>query len=214
MTDTFGRRLKRSRELKKVSIRDIAKRTKINGALFEGLERDDVSRWPGGIFRRAFIRSYAEAIGLDPDSTVREFVERFPDPSEPPVTEQQLTRDSSATSRSRARAGHGAARRNDSAPPPVEIGLRTTRARWLAAVLDLGSLLAITLAAMPMTNAFWMPFGVVSLVYFVGGLLVLGASPGAHFSARRADPSEDAQAASDWSVVGGSKHAYGDATRH
>jgi hypothetical protein len=46
------------------------------------LERDDLSRWPSGIFRRAFIRAYAAGIGLDPDAIAKEFAERFPDPAE------------------------------------------------------------------------------------------------------------------------------------
>ncbi|HET7220982.1 MAG TPA: helix-turn-helix domain-containing protein, partial [Vicinamibacterales bacterium] len=41
--------------------------------LLEGLESDDISRWPGGIFRRAFVRSYAESVGLDPDDVFRRF---------------------------------------------------------------------------------------------------------------------------------------------
>ena len=51
-------------------------------SLLEALERDDVSHWPSGIFRRAFIRAYAHAIGLDPDVVVREFLEVHPDPVE------------------------------------------------------------------------------------------------------------------------------------
>ena len=46
------------------------------------MERDDVSQWPSGIFRRAFIRAYAAAIGLDPDDVVRDFLDRYPDPIE------------------------------------------------------------------------------------------------------------------------------------
>ena len=44
--------------------------------------RCGVSHWPAGIFRRAFIRAYALAIGLDPDVIVREFLECYPDPVE------------------------------------------------------------------------------------------------------------------------------------
>lgn len=60
----------------------IADETKIGIALLEGLERDDVSRWPGGLFRRAYIRAYARAIGLEPEVVVREFVAFHPDPIE------------------------------------------------------------------------------------------------------------------------------------
>ena len=46
------------------------------------LERDDISHWPAGIFRRAFIRSYANALNLDPDTLVREFCDAHPAPAD------------------------------------------------------------------------------------------------------------------------------------
>ena len=80
--NSFGSRLRYERERRQIALKSIAESTKIGITLLEGLERDDVSRWPSGIFRKSFIRSYAEAIGLNPDSIVREFVERYPDPLE------------------------------------------------------------------------------------------------------------------------------------
>ena len=82
MSQSFGARLRYERERRKIALKSIADGTKIGVALLEGLERDDVSRWPSGIFRKSFVRSYAEAIGLDPEPIVREFVERYPDPLE------------------------------------------------------------------------------------------------------------------------------------
>ena len=82
MTESFGGRLRYERERRQIALKSIAEGTKIGMALLEGLERDDVSRWPSGIFRKSFVRSYAEAIGLDPEPIVREFVERHPDPLE------------------------------------------------------------------------------------------------------------------------------------
>src|SRR5215211_4126803 len=80
--DSFGGRLRHERERRQIALKSIAESTKINITLLEGLERDDVSRWPSGIFRKCFIRSYAEAIGVNGDATVREFIERYPDPLE------------------------------------------------------------------------------------------------------------------------------------
>jgi transcriptional regulator with XRE-family HTH domain len=80
--DSFGSRLRYERERRQIALKSIAESTKIAITLLEGLERDDVSRWPSGIFRKSFIRSYAEAIGLKPDSVLREFVELYPDPLE------------------------------------------------------------------------------------------------------------------------------------
>jgi len=82
MPEPLGARLRRRREERQIALSAIAERTKISVALLEGLERDDLSRWPSGIFRRAFVRAYAEAIGLDASEVVREFLERHPDPDE------------------------------------------------------------------------------------------------------------------------------------
>jgi transcriptional regulator with XRE-family HTH domain len=91
MTSRFGARLRQHREQQNVSLTTVADRTKIKASLLEGLERDDISHWPPGIFRRAYIRAYAEAIGLDPETTIREFLEVYPEPVEivetpPPAT--------------------------------------------------------------------------------------------------------------------------------
>ena len=67
--DSFGVRLRRERERRRIALASIAENTKISGSLLEDLERGNVSRWPSGIFRKAFIRAYASAVGLDPDAT-------------------------------------------------------------------------------------------------------------------------------------------------
>jgi len=79
---SLGARLRAQREHQDVALATIAEETKISLALLDGLERDDVSRWPGGLFRRAYVRAYAEKIGLDPEQVVREFAEAHPDPVE------------------------------------------------------------------------------------------------------------------------------------
>jgi transcriptional regulator with XRE-family HTH domain len=77
---TLGARLRAHREHQDVALATIAEETKISLALLEGLERDDISRWPGGLFRRAYVRAYAQKIGLDPEQALREFAEAHPDP--------------------------------------------------------------------------------------------------------------------------------------
>jgi GAF domain-containing protein len=84
MAASFGARLKAQRERQQVTLETIAGRTKIRLTLLEDLERDDVSRWPGAIFRRSYFRSYAAAIGLDPELTLREFLALYPEPTEDP----------------------------------------------------------------------------------------------------------------------------------
>lgn len=79
----FGGKLRLARERRGISLRQIASSTKIPIAALEALERNDLSKLPGGIFSRAFVRSYAVEVGLNPDDTVREFLERFHDVAPP-----------------------------------------------------------------------------------------------------------------------------------
>jgi cytoskeletal protein RodZ len=74
----FGAKLRAARERKGVSLRQIATATKISIAALEALERNDISRLPGGIFSRAFVRSYASEVGLDPEATIQDFIAQFP----------------------------------------------------------------------------------------------------------------------------------------
>lgn len=74
----FGGYLRQAREARGISLRQIATSTKIAVRALEALERNDISRLPGGIFTRAFVRAYASSVGLDPEETVREFIARFP----------------------------------------------------------------------------------------------------------------------------------------
>ena len=67
----FGAATALERERRRITLASIAANTKIGLHLLEGLERGQRPRWPSGIFRRSFIRAYAEAIGLDPDEITR-----------------------------------------------------------------------------------------------------------------------------------------------
>jgi hypothetical protein len=78
---TFGTRLRLQRERQDMTLTAIAEDTKISVVLLEALERDDVSRWPAGVFRRAYIRAYARAVALEPEAVVREFLAVHPDPT-------------------------------------------------------------------------------------------------------------------------------------
>src|SRR6478672_10448896 len=68
----FAERLRRGREQKNRSLEDIAGTTKIAIHQLRSLERGDLHRLPGGLYRRAIVRQYAAAIGLNVDDTLRE----------------------------------------------------------------------------------------------------------------------------------------------
>jgi cytoskeleton protein RodZ len=83
---SFGENLRRERELRGVSLREIADNTKISIRFLEALEEDRVDVLPGGLFPRSFVRQYAIFVGLDPDRAVADFLSHHgrPEAETPP----------------------------------------------------------------------------------------------------------------------------------
>ena len=71
---SFGETLKRERESRHISLREIAETTKINIRHLEALEADRFAALPGGVFNRGFVRAYADYLGIDADGAVRDFL--------------------------------------------------------------------------------------------------------------------------------------------
>ena len=71
---SFGEQLRRERELRKVSLEEIAEATKISVRYLRALEENDFSQLPGGVFDRGFVRAYAQFVGLDEDATVEAYL--------------------------------------------------------------------------------------------------------------------------------------------
>jgi cytoskeleton protein RodZ len=61
----FGDYLRREREMRGVSLQEISEATKISIRFLEAIESEDMTRLPGGIFTRSFVRTYARYLGLD-----------------------------------------------------------------------------------------------------------------------------------------------------
>ncbi len=70
---SIGEELRREREFREISLREISEATKINIRMLEAIEKDEFSVLPGGIFNRNFIRAYAQFIGLDPEVIIRKY---------------------------------------------------------------------------------------------------------------------------------------------
>lgn len=79
--EPFGELLAAARRARGMKLQEVSAATKISVAKLQAIERDDVGSLPGGIFTRGFVRSYAEAVGLDPRDTLAKFETRFPDQS-------------------------------------------------------------------------------------------------------------------------------------
>jgi transcriptional regulator with XRE-family HTH domain len=171
---SFGSRMRHERERRKISIAEIAESTKILGALLEGLENDDVSRWPTGFYRRAFMRAYASAIGLDADATVKEFLERFPDPEDKPAPVAEKTATRNETGRAAMRVAAPPAGAWFSEGPLVKgVGLRC-----FAAAVDLFVLSVMGLALFAVLGMFWAPMCLATAAYYSVSILLLGNTPG------------------------------------
>jgi transcriptional regulator with XRE-family HTH domain len=180
MTEGLGARLRAERERRGIPIATIAASTKIAVSLFEGLERDDVSRWPQGIFRRAFVREYARAIGLDPEETLNDFLEQFPDPlAEPAPTEEDKARSRRPGTVLRLTLADMPGSHNGGRPL-VGIGKRCG-----AVALDATAIVAVALALYAALGSFWMSLAVFTFFYYTGATLVLGNTPAVRFFASR-----------------------------
>src|SRR5678815_6057707 len=71
---SFGDELRRERELREITLREVAEATKVNIRYLEALERNDFAHLPGGVFNRGFVRAYAQFIGVDPQAMVNAYI--------------------------------------------------------------------------------------------------------------------------------------------
>jgi transcriptional regulator with XRE-family HTH domain len=187
-TESLCVRLRRERERRQIALSSISANTKISVSLFQALERGDVSRWPSGIYRRSFVRAYAHAIGLDPDEVAREFAEQFPDPTEPSsaVESTPLAPVAKMVEPPAPTPHVPAPRRSALRVKIAETGqpftpghlLAGMRQRLIAVAYDGGIVIAIALSMFVVFGQFWLPLGVAMLAYYLGGILVLGNTPG------------------------------------
>jgi transcriptional regulator with XRE-family HTH domain len=127
---SFGEELRRERELREISLHEVAEATKIGRRYLEAMERNDLAALPGGVIDRGFVRAYCEYIGVDADSMINAYLlelqGRVPRPDSP---EPALLR--------------GPGRGRAVAPSPGPAGPAVPRAvRWAVIALLVAGLLA------------------------------------------------------------------------
>jgi hypothetical protein len=136
----------------------IADSTKISVSLLAALERNDMARWPKGLFRRAFFREYVAAIGLSPEPMMAEFVRLFPDEPCPEVSDANELR---LTLESDPRASR-----------------RATQRRVVIALSEVSGVLLVGWIAAWVLNAhLWTMSGVIGLVYYPLANMCLERTP-------------------------------------
>ena len=71
---SFGDWLRRQREMREISLRDIADRTKISLRYLQAMEDNRFDLLPAPIFAKGFLREYARYVGLSPDEVVNHYL--------------------------------------------------------------------------------------------------------------------------------------------
>ena len=156
----FCAQLKGARERRGISLHTIAESTKVSVSLFADLERGDLSRWPTGLYRRAFFREYSAFVGLPGESMVSEFVRLFPEDLEQVTSALRV-------------------------PGPLRLTLARPFWRHLspmhavAAGIDILAVLfgAIAIAELTRVNM-WTSLGVMAVTYHTIGTALRGCSLG------------------------------------
>ena len=109
--ESFGARLKREREQRKITLDDIAVSTKIGTRFLAAIEEDRFDQLPGGIFNKGFVRAYARHLGMDENQAIADFVAATepvlpePPPPDAPVLAALAERVPEAKKKSRADGG-------------------------------------------------------------------------------------------------------------
>lgn len=179
--DTFGPRLRAERERRGISLDTIASVTKVSADLWDGLERNDFSRWPSGIFARAFVRDYARAVGLDADEVVNEFCRLFPIGDRRAARLMRAQADLIGHSLSYAEVGavptDGDRRTPIEAPPDPRRAKFTPRS--MSATIDACATLGFSAAvAVLLSVPFWSVTGLICPLYYAIAIVTMARTPG------------------------------------
>jgi transcriptional regulator with XRE-family HTH domain len=70
---SFGEELRREREIRGISLKEIADATKISRRFLEAVERNDHKTLPAPVFTRGFVREYARYLGLNTEEMVNRY---------------------------------------------------------------------------------------------------------------------------------------------
>jgi cytoskeleton protein RodZ len=71
----FGEGLRREREMRDISLDEIAATTKIGTRLLRALEEEQFDLLPGGIFNKGYVRAYAKYVGIDEEKAIAGYLQ-------------------------------------------------------------------------------------------------------------------------------------------
>lgn len=84
----LGNKLKEAREAKGLSLDDLQSITKIQKRYLQGIEEGNYSMMPGKFYVRAFIKQYAEAVGMDQEELFETYKQDIPSAYDEKLPEQ------------------------------------------------------------------------------------------------------------------------------
>ncbi len=180
--EAFGPNLRRLRVQRGISLERISEATKVSPDFWVGLERNDFSRWPSGIYARAYVRAYAIEIGADPEVAVNEFCRWFP---------QGDRRAGRVVKEQAAIVGHdlqwtddlapGLNDRRAPAPAPITAGRSaavTRLRRFTAAGADIAAIFAVSIVLKSLVQVGWLTaIAGIAAAYHTAALVAIGSSP-------------------------------------
>ncbi|WP_106766003.1 helix-turn-helix domain-containing protein [Paenibacillus faecalis] len=97
----LGQQLREARLQKGMSLDDVQEMTKIRKRYLEAIEAGDYKVLPGSFYVRAFIKTYAEAVGLNPDELLEGHKQDVPKPQPESTMEPVIQKRSARTSSER-----------------------------------------------------------------------------------------------------------------
>ncbi|HSJ38442.1 MAG TPA: RodZ domain-containing protein [Planococcus sp. (in: firmicutes)] len=99
MLNELGTRLKEARIAKGYSLEDLQEVTKIQKRYLAGIEEGNYSMMPGQFYVRAFIKQYADAVGMNADELLEQHKAEMPE-----TTKEQVSKPMAAPSPSRRKS--------------------------------------------------------------------------------------------------------------
>lgn len=131
----LGETLKNVREEKGISLAELQEITKIQKRYLLAIERGDYGQLPGRFYARAFIKSYAEAVGIDPDPLFEQYNNEIPKPQNEAIPSLPSRTERRVSGQEKVSRPSGTSRRTSAVWPSI-----------LAAIVIVGVLVIIWMA--------------------------------------------------------------------
>jgi cytoskeletal protein RodZ len=127
---SFGEELRRERELRQISLREVSESTKIPLRYLDALENNDFTHLPGGVFNKGFVRAFSEFIGIDPEAMVNAYLL------------EERSQDDRGDEARRPVPRHAATAERETEPREHALGARRTRVAVVVAVAVVAAMAA------------------------------------------------------------------------